>query len=293
MERKLIVNADDFGLTPGVNKAVADCAERGVLRSATIMANAPAFEGAVNTAKQQERLGVGIHFVLTRFKPLIEADKIPELAGANGALPGGPGELLRIVLSRKGARDEIRRELFAQAERVFDSGIVPTHFDSHKHVHIIPAVLEAMIEIARRWSVKWIRDPFEARGGLRFLFDVEKGKRRQFLRQYAAALCTTPALPAFRSQIRGGGIGCPDYFHGISATGLMTRNFVRRLSENLKPGINELMTHPGYVDNELKALGTRLLESREKEKEIVASEEFKAHLEKHKIVVSNFGEVNK
>ncbi len=293
MERKLIVNADDFGLTAGVNAAVAECCERGVLRSATIMANAPAFDDAVKIAKGRKNLGVGIHFVLTRFQPLSETAKLPELTGRNGALPSGPGELLKIALSRRGVRDELRRELFAQAERVFDSGIIPTHFDSHKHVHIIPAVLEIMIEIARRWSVKWIRDPFESPAGLMFLFDMEKGKRGQFIRQYAAALCTSPARLAFHSLMSGSGICSPDYFHGISATGLMTRKFIRRFSERVKPGINELMTHPGYVDDDLKILGTRLIESRAREKEIVASEELKELLQRNSIIISNFGEVNK
>ncbi len=292
MERKLIVNADDFGLTAGVNAGVAECCERGVLRSATIMANAPAFQDAVTTAKRCENLGVGIHFVLTRLKPLTDAAKIPELAGGNGELPSGPAELLKLVLTRKGVREEIRRELFAQAERVFDSGIIPTHFDSHKHVHLIPPVLETMIEIGRRWSIKWIRGPFESPAGLIFLFDVERSKRGQFLRQYAAALCTSPARMAFRSLMRGSGIRCPDYFHGISATGLMTPDFIRRFSEKVKPGINELMTHPGYVDDDLRALGTRLLGSRGKEKDIIASEELKELLLKHKIVIGNFGEVN-
>ncbi|MFZ2446410.1 MAG: ChbG/HpnK family deacetylase [Syntrophobacteraceae bacterium] len=292
MKRKLIVNADDFGLTPGVNAAVAECADLGMLRSATIMANAPAFEHGVNVARGRDHLGVGIHFVLTRLKPLSDRAKIPGLAGANGSLPDSPAALIQFCYSRRGARDEIRKELLAQAERVFDSGIVPTHFDSHKHVHMIPAVLDIMVEIARRYSVKWIRDPFEKPGAFRFLFDVEKGKRGAFLKQYAAALGAGPGRLYLRSRLQRAGIRGPDFFHGVAATGLLTEKLMKHLFESLKPGVNELMTHPGYLDADLEARKTRLLGSREKERELLASEDLARLLNKNGIVVSNFREVN-
>jgi chitin disaccharide deacetylase len=145
MQRKLIINSDDFGLTRGVNSAISECVEGGLLRSATIMANAEAFDDAVRIAKEHGNLGVGIHFVLTGLKPLSPAEEVPLLTGRTGSLPSGPGELLKMVLTEKAARDEIRKELFSQAEKVFQSGIVPTHFDTHKHVHIIPAVLDIIL----------------------------------------------------------------------------------------------------------------------------------------------------
>lgn len=292
MERILIVNADDFGLTRGVNAAVRECAANGVLRSATIMANGSAFEHAVQTAGNIEDFGVGIHFVLTRFQPVCDAARIPELVEDSGSLPSGPLELLKALYSGRGAREAVRKELLAQTEKVFDSGIVPTHFDSHKHVHIIPAVFDAMAEIANRYSVKWVRDPYENTGSFKFLFDVERGTKGKFLKQLAAGIAVRPARSYFAYRVRQACLNHPRFFHGVASTGLLTRQFMTRLSETLKPGINELMTHPGYLDPDLELQQTRLLASRDIERKIIGSAEIKMLLQRKGIVLSHFGKVN-
>ena len=291
MQRKLIINADDFALTRGVNSAIWECAAEGVLRSATIMPNAEAFEDAVGAARQRKDIGVGIHFVLTGLKPLCAPQTIPELVGPDGRLPSGPGSLLRGIAGGRNVRSEIRKELLAQAERVFDSGIVPTHFDSHKHVHMIPAVLDILIELAQRFSVKWIRDPFEAGGAWKFFSDMKVSDRTAFLKQYAAALVTSPAGSFFRSRIRASGIRTPDRFYGVAATGLLNEDVLRRICGLLRPGVNELMTHPGRVDADLVRCKTRLLLSREREKDLLVSERVRDLFERNKIVLCNFGEV--
>jgi hypothetical protein len=149
-----------------------------------------------------------------------------------------------------------------------------------------------MVDIASRFSVRWIRNPFEGPGALRFLFDVEKGKRGKFLKQYTAGQIARSTQPHFRSIIRKGRIGCPGSFHGVSATGLLTEEIVARLSRSLDYGINELMTHPGYLDEDLKGQKTRLLVSRERERDILASCDLKRLFDKNEIVLSHFGEVN-
>lgn len=291
-ERKLIINADDFGLTRGVNLAVADCLEYGVLRSATLMANGEAFADAVATAQEHPNLGVGIHFVLTGLAPLTAPEKIPELLGGEGRLPAGLGVLMRQVLTGKNTRSEIRKELFAQAEKVFDSGIVPTHFDCHKHVHLIPAVLDAVIEIAQRYSVKWIRTPFENRTALSFISGIEKDKKSIFLKQFGVAAASRSVGPFFQSRVRRSGIRTPDCFYGIAATGLMNEEVIRLICRKLKPGVSELMTHPGYVDKDLMSVKTRLLESRDMERNLLVSENVKDILVQNRVILSHFGEVD-
>jgi chitin disaccharide deacetylase len=286
--RRLIINADDFGLTPGVNSAISECAERGVLRSATIMANGSAFDDAVKTGKCSANLGIGIHFVLTGLRPLCAPEMLPELTGGNGVLPSSPWELLKVVHTRKGIREDVRRELLAQTEKVFDSGITPTHFDTHKHVHIIPAVLDVMVEIANRYSVKWIRNPFDSLGAWRFLFDIQGDRRGEFLKQYATALCSRSARPSFMARINRAGIRTPDFFHGVSLTGIMNTSAIMRICRILKPGVSELMTHPGRLDADLERQKTRLLRSREVEKDLLLSKTVKRLFEKNEIVLSHF-----
>jgi len=166
------------------------------------MPNGEAFDEAVKTAKRQEGFGTGIHFVLTGLEPVSPADKLEGLVGPEGLLPPGPGELLKEIAGRKSLRDAISRELFAQAEKVFDCGIRVTHFDSHKHVHIMPVVLDIVIEIAEHFSVKVMRDPFEAAGAWGFFHDVERADRTVFVKQHAAARASVLARPHFRSMVR-------------------------------------------------------------------------------------------
>ncbi len=291
MRRRLIINADDLGLTRGINLAVSECADGGMLRSATLMANGPAFDDAVKMVRGREGFGTGIHFVLTGLKPVAPAQNLDGLVGPEGLLPSGPLGLLRKIEADKSVRDALRKELFAQAEKVFDSGITPTHFDSHKHVHIIPAVLNIMVEIAGRFSVNWVREPFEPNGSWRFLHDLEKGFRGKFLKQLAGTRASIPARPVFRSRVRRAGIQTPAGVYGISFTGLMNEAMLRRLCGMLKPGLSELMTHPGIVDAELLSLKGRLVESRAKEKELLVSAGIKGAFEENDIMLSHFGEV--
>ncbi len=291
MQYKLIINGDDFGLTRGVNSAISECATNGVLRSATLMANGEAFDHAVATVRENGNPGVGIHFVLTNLRPLSPPESIPELAGANGLLPGSPAGLLKKIATSRGILGDIRKELIAQADRVFSAGIIPTHFDSHKHVHLIPAVLDIMTDIARRFSVRWIRNPYET-ASLRLLSDIEQGRRAHFFKQFAEARASWLGQPFFRTSIRRAGLRVPDRFLGVSVTGLMNERVLGRLCGMLRPGINELMTHPGVLDADLWGCKTRLLQSRQKEKELLTSEHLRELLRRKGVTLCHFGEVN-
>jgi predicted glycoside hydrolase/deacetylase ChbG (UPF0249 family) len=207
-------------------------------------------------------------------------------------MPSGPGELLEKIAARKIPVDAIRKELFAQAEKVFDAGITPTHFDSHKHVHIVPAVLDVLLEVAERFSVKWMREPFEAAGAWSFLRDIERTHRAGFLKQFAKARASVVARPIFRSKIRKAGIQTPAGLYGISSTGFMNEKVIRRICGMLKPGLSELMTHPGIVDAELIRRKSRLLHSRAGEKDLLVSAKVKELFEEHDIMLIHFGEVN-
>lgn len=289
MRRRLIINADDLGLTTGINLGVCECADAGLVRSSTLMANGPAFDDAVNRVKGREGFGTGIHFVLTGLKPVAPAQKLGGLLGPEGLLPAGPIGLLGKIEADKSLRNAVRCELFAQAEKIFDSGITPTHFDCHKHVHIIPAVLDSMVEIAARFSVKWVREPFEPNGSWRLSRDLEKDLVPKFLKQFSLARASLLARPAFRSCVRRAGLQTPAGVYGISFTGLMSEDILKRLCGILPPGLSELMTHPGIVDAELIGCNSRLLYSRAREKDLLVSARVKGFFEESGIVLSHFG----
>lgn len=290
MKRILIINADDFGYTCGINAAIAHCATEGVLRSTTLMANGQAFEDAVAVAKTNRSLGVGIHLNLTELEPVAGAREVPTLVDGTGVMDSSPRGLAMALAAGRISRQDIRKELFAQVVKVLDHGIVPTHLDSHKHVHVLPPVLETMLEIAGRYSIPWIRNPFEDVSAWRLIASVTKKDRPVFLKQYAEANIIKPLMPAFRHFIKRSGLRTPDGFSGVSVTGIWNESVLNHLAARLRPGVNEWMVHPGVVDADLEEARTRLLEQRETERDILLSPAWKELPDRHGITLKGFGE---
>ena len=285
----LIINADDFGYTRGVNRAIIECSIRGPVRSTSLMANGPAFDAAVRLLKEQEGLGAGVHLTLTELKPVLDPERLPGLAGPDGLLPAGLGALVA-SLSKRDARRSMARELYAQVARVVDHGIKPTHLDSHKHVHLLPPVMECVADIARTFSIRWVRNPFEHPSSRTLYRELGRDGRRPFMIQYSKAMLGRMFRPCFESAVKRAGLRAPGRFFGVSFTGLMNRGIIEKLLGNLPFGVNELMVHPGVCDEDLRRSHTRLLRQREMEKEILTSPFFAGMVKKHKIVLSRFGE---
>ena len=120
---QLIVNADDFGLTDEVSTGIIDAHLRGIVTSATIMANGAAFNTAVSIRRRAPGLGIGVHLNLAAGQPVASARNIPSLVDSNGRLHWSPGSLLRALVARKVNLAEIETELRAQIAKVFAAGI--------------------------------------------------------------------------------------------------------------------------------------------------------------------------
>lgn len=140
----LIVNADDFGLSRGVNNGIIDSHLYGIVTSTTMMMNQPGTDHAVALAKKHPSLNVGIHLVLTSGRPLL--DDVPSLANEDGNFYS-----LREISTHEFDLVELEREWSAQIEKFLDSGLQPTHFDSHHHVH----THEKFLPIVQRLSQKY------------------------------------------------------------------------------------------------------------------------------------------
>ncbi len=142
---RIIINADDFGLTNSVNKAIIDVFKAGNLTSATMMVNTPGFLNAVELAKKHPTLGVGLHFCLTEGKPLTSAKTLIDEEGCFLSR----GTLIKQILKGKINQDDITAEFNAQLEKLVKSGIQLTHTDSHQHVMMIPFVFNAVIKVIK------------------------------------------------------------------------------------------------------------------------------------------------
>ncbi len=161
--KQLIVNADDFGYTRGVNRAIMDGHRCGIITSASLMANGAAFDDAVELAATEPGLDIGCHLNLVEGPPLSPPAGIPHLVGSGGKFHSLSRLALRLVAGAVPAA-ELERECSAQIEKLLRAGIQPSHLDTHKHTHLHPRVAAAVAAAARRYSIGWIRRPFENSG---------------------------------------------------------------------------------------------------------------------------------
>lgn len=258
---RLIVNADDFGLTPGVNQAVVDLHVAGALTSATLMAAAPYFSQAVALAKQHSTLGVGCHVVLLDGVPLSPPAEISTLLDHNASLPAFRSTLGHFVRDLLLGRIESRHiyiETAAQIRHLQAHGVTVTHVDTHKHTHMFPQVLEPVLRAARDCGVCAIRNPFEPG------WSTRRTPHASTLRRMEVRVLHT-LHSQFVKQAHRHELATTDGSLGVLATGTLDAQSIRAILKNIPEGTWELVCHPAYVDAQLREARTRLIESRQVE----------------------------
>ena len=259
MPAHLILNADDFGLTRGINRAIGELHSAGVLPSATLMATGAAFDDAVEIARAHPTLGVGCHIVLTDGAPVSPPGTIPSLLGPDGKnfRPSLAGFVGAYLLGRIN-QDEVARETLAQIEKLHRAGIKITHLDTHKHTHLFPSSANTLLQVAKRCGIRAIRNPFEPSWSL--ALDHGSSLRRLGIKLIG---CLRPRFQAALDMHRNR-VLTTDGTVAISATGQLNAatlaEILRALPYN---GCYELCCHPGYNDGELDCVGTRLRAHRE------------------------------
>jgi len=279
--RTLVVNGDDFGLTPGVNAGILAAHERGILTSASLFANAPATDEAIRIASRTPTLGVGCHLTLVDGIPVCRPEEVPTLA------PGGRfldtwGSFIRAALARRIRLVEIERELHAQIERIVGSGISLTHLDAHKHVHAYPAVFSIVASLARRFAVNVVRVPCEPSPMRGVLQHIRHTVRR---RQAIENLALAPWAWRDRRLLARNGLPPPPVFFGRALTGALTETTLISTLRRVPEGVSELMTHPGYPDAILNRLPTRLRAERAVEVDVLLSRAVAAAVEQERLVL--------
>ena len=257
--RRLIINADDFGLTPGVNQAVLELNAAGALTSATLMANGAAFREAVHAAFVQTTLDIGCHVVLVDGKPILPHTRIRSLASVDGFRPTLGAFLADLQRGRILASD-IEAEATAQIRRIQSAGLTVSHIDTHKHTHMFRRVLAPVLEAARQCGVAAIRNPFEP------AWSVRETQAKDLKRRLQVVLLRTQRGPFLRA-VRRAGLTTTDGAIGVLATGELNAASLDRLLTTMPPGTWELVCHPGYQDDALQGVNTRLRASREVERE--------------------------
>jgi predicted glycoside hydrolase/deacetylase ChbG (UPF0249 family) len=261
---KLIVNADDFGLTSGVNRAIFELHMAGVLSSTTLMAKAAASDEAIEIAKSTRTLGVGCHVVLVDGEPVLPAAQLPTLTDPRtGRFFSTLGAFLRGVATRRIYMNEVKAEATAQISLLQARGVQLTHVDTHKHTHMIPRVLCPVIHAAKACGIHSVRNPFEPG------WSLSATPKAPFMRRVQVNLLSKLFASRFHRFVAESGFTTTAGALGVLATGTLDAATVRSIAAAIPAGsdaVYELVTHPGYHDSYLERANTRLLASRETER---------------------------
>lgn len=270
--RRLIINADDLGLTGGVNRGIFDCIRSGVVTSATLMANARAVGGAIQTClSANEKVSFGCHIVLVDGAPLCPADQVRSLlAGApSHGFPRGFANVAVATCMGRSKSIEVEREVEAQLRVLLDSGLRVSHVDSHKHVHLLPRILRPLLRAARACGIRAVRNPFAP---MKPLALAHLTRRPYLWKRYSEVKVLRSLSTRFRRHVEAEGMITTDGTFGIVTTGSLDLALFEAIVGCIPEGTWELCCHPGYNDADLAAISTRLRDSRVKEVEVFTSE---------------------
>lgn len=252
---RIIFNADDFGLTVGVNHSILDLHRKGAVTSATLMATAGQMADAVALSVGQSGLGIGCHVVLVDGRPVLAQQSIPQLAQSPDGFRMTLGRFVRDLMRGGIPENEIEIEAVAQIRRVQAAGVQVTHLDTHKHTHMFPRVLRPLLRAAVACGIRAIRNPFEADWALRATANAPALRRLQVRALRSQRL-------KFLKLVERAGVATTDGAIGVLATGTLDVGTLEALMAAMPSGTWELVCHPGYMDEELSNARTRLHESR-------------------------------
>jgi hopanoid biosynthesis associated protein HpnK len=242
--RRLIVSADDFGMSSGVNAGILRAHRDGILTDAGLMVNGAAVDEAVEIARDVPSLSVGLHLVLVQGYATCSPRDIPDLVDASGRFRNHPIACGVRYFFQPGIRAQLEREIRAQLERYRSTGLDLSHVDGHLNIHMHPTVLSILIDLADELGIRAIRLSREA------LLPALRFDRGHLLRKsFEAAAFHALGANAVR-RTADGPIRFADHMFGLHQTGHVGEEYLLRLLEELPEGVSEVYCHAGVVDEE-------------------------------------------
>ncbi|KJJ84239.1 YdjC-like protein [Candidatus Omnitrophus magneticus] len=238
----LIINADDFGKSIAINSAIKKCFTLGTITGASIMPVAHYFDDAVSITKELGIKEIGAHLTLSgNFAPVTKGKELTVLRDNKKMFPYGYQEFLTRYLFKKIGKARIHEELSSQLQRIKETGLKITHIDSHEHIHILPAIFDVIINLAKTFNVPYIRIPFESGVIARENFTLKNFSR----------YCALRGIFLFsRENIKYSNLKHNSFFWGHFHSGNITENVFNYMISNLNEGCHELAIHPALFNPE-------------------------------------------
>ncbi|MCC6173792.1 MAG: ChbG/HpnK family deacetylase [Chloroflexi bacterium] len=284
MRRSLIVNADEFGLTEGINEGIIEVHAHGIVTSTTMVSNFWAFDHAVALSRKYPDLAVGVHLNLTHGMPILPQDRVHTLVDENGYFFRRRPFLQRLILGQI-SMIQVYEEFRAQVDKVIAAGIEPSHLDSHESVYMYPDLFfKVVVPVAKIYRLP-IRMQQEQMN--RAMFSDERAYRN-YLRSEAfwKNHVMSGLAHRYRRFLKWHGVQTTDHF--LSTFSCLRRypndlygGLARDLSE-LEHGSTELMVHPGFSDSRLENLldgGQVAARWREEEVRVLAARDLRSLLD--------------
>jgi hopanoid biosynthesis associated protein HpnK len=241
LDRRLIVNGDDFGLSPQVNAGILHAHTHGILTSTSLIVTGAAWQEAVALAKDTPSLSVGLHVTLVQGRAVLPPHLLTSVTAWNGAFSDNPTMAgLRYFFSHQ-ARVQIRDECRAQIERFLKTGLSLAHLDGHVNIHMHPVVLDALLDLASEYGVKAMR---LTREDVRTSLACDP---RHSLRKRWESFIFTQLSRVAERKLRVQGIAFPDALFGLHQSGDLNECYLLRLLPRLRSGVTELYCHPAFL----------------------------------------------
>jgi hopanoid biosynthesis associated protein HpnK len=228
--KRVIVTADDFGISTPVNEAIEDAYRHGILTTTCLMVGAPAADDAVRRAKQIPKMGVGLHLVIVCGRPILPASQVPDLVDALGRFDTNLFRAGVRYFFLPHVRRQLAREIRAQFEAFSKTGLSLDHVNAHKHLHIHPTVFSMILRIGKDYGLRAIRIPFEP---------LPPQGKVSVAEHFVGMWISLMRRRAARYEIR-----VNDRMYGLRDTGRMNLERLKPILESLPYGVSEVVCHP-------------------------------------------------
>jgi len=276
--KQLIVNADDLGLTPAVNRGVVRAFQDGIVTSASLLVTGSAFEDAVALAQQNPKLDVGLHLALVEERAVLGPDVLPTLVDETGRFPRTSAEFIQRALLGGISWHEVEQEIAAQIAVFEKTGLRLSHLDSHQHLHMFPPVFQIVRRLASWMDNVWIRN---SAGPWRKPPHVRMGR---WIRQIGLNLTCLSARALHGSSLPE----MPDGMYGFDVGGRLTPSALEQILRRIPDGLYELICHPGEDDADTRTRYSHWGYQWAEELKALTAPETQVVLKEHGITLTSF-----